>query len=212
MIKVLGFIDRRSDFSVAGFSQYWRTTHVLEALKLKAFIARYVQNHFWSTPLDGLKRPADGCPELWYETPEALAAMSQSDAYKTGAYIDEPRFMEGRARGVALRETVVLPEPQAPAIKVMFLYNPAANLTIADFERRHQDHAKPLMLQAPRAIGHIRSHALPSRDAPLYAGADEVWWATQAEFEADWQDRHAPPDFIDMATSAGCRVDELRVF
>lgn len=212
MIKVFGLITRRADFSLAAFSAYWRTVHLQEALKLSPFIAHYVQNHFWAEPLPGLRRPADGCPELWFDDPAKIAAMHESAAYKTGAYLDEPRFMEGRADGVAMREQVLSPPPNAPAVKAMFLYTPAEGVSLSTFTAALDAQPGAPLVATTGSIGHVRSFALPADAPPAYAGADELWWATQAEFEADWAARPAAPAYVDARRSAGCRVDELRVF
>ena len=99
-LKVFGLLDRRPDLSLKAFRRHWRTTHAAEAMKLAKFFTAYVQNHGHDDDLPGFARACDGVPELWFDDPQKAAAMNESEEYLTGAYLDEPKFMDGRASGV----------------------------------------------------------------------------------------------------------------
>ena len=106
-LKVISFLNRREDLSLAQFSDYWRTVHRAHALKLveAGFIQGYIQNHPLGAQLPGLAPIADGSPELWIETPERLQQLVDSAEYREGAGPDEE---------AAPREEAPPAEPPAP--------------------------------------------------------------------------------------------------
>ena len=174
MPKILGFIRRRHDFAFADFSHYWRTTHRDHALKLRPWLKGYVQNHFLPGPIADVHRPADGCPALWVDDPGAVADMTSSEAFRTGAYLDEPRFMEGRSSGLAVEEERL--RIGSGPIKLMLFAGLSAGARAED------------IWPVAHASGHVRNHALPGQAIdPGYAFdfVDEVWWHDAAAFEAD---------------------------
>jgi hypothetical protein len=171
-MKVFGFIRKRHDFTWQAFSDYWRTTHRREALKLTKWLNRYEQDHLLPVPALGLPRPAaDGCPMLWVDAPESLEELAAGEAYITGAYLDEPRFMEGRSGGLAVSETVVVtpPVPAFASHKLSLFYRGDAP-----------------SLAAPNANGRIENTALAPSEPPYdYSGVIELWWPTVQARDAD---------------------------
>lgn len=174
MPKILGFIRRRPDFTLAAFSHYWRTTHSIEAMKLTPWLKGYVQNHFLPGPIVDVHRPADGSPVLWVDDPGAIADMIASEAFRTGAYLDEPRFMEGRSSGLVVTEEQ-LRVGRGP-IKLMLFAGLVTTTKACD------------IWPVAHACGHVRNHALPDQAIdPGFAFdfVDEIWWPDSAAFEAD---------------------------
>jgi len=218
-IKVFGLLKRRSDLSFEAYSRHWRTTHLAEALKLTGYIARYVQNHFDPTPLDGFARPFDGSPEIWFDDPAKSVAMGTSEEYLTGAYLDEPKFMEGRSQGISVTEEIVLPGPPmewAPkSVKAMFFYRRAKGQTRQQFVEHWKATKDPLALNASTPLRFIRSLTLDAEDDIdlLYDAAEELWWQTEADFERDWSAAHlnrSLEQIVDIPASMAVRTRELR--
>jgi hypothetical protein len=216
VLKIFGFIRRRDDFAWPAFSAYWRTTHREEALKLRPWLRRYHQDHLLPEPAPGFARPAaDGCPVLWVESAEALAQMIASQEYMTGAYIDEPRFMDGRSGSLAVLEQVVLPPPRERAglVKLSLFWRRAPQLTALEFAEQFQASIRPLNCSADHAAGYIRNTAIPTPDAdPRYAFdcVEEIWWASQAAADQDWAKRFSPAS-VDPGASAAAWVEDLVV-
>lgn len=96
MLKVMGLIRRRGDLPPDVFRLHWRTIHRGLALRLaEAGIMRgYVQNHALEIPVPGLRRIADGVPELWFDDVASFRAMRGHPAHAEGVFHDEPHFME----------------------------------------------------------------------------------------------------------------------
>lgn len=206
MLKVIGFIKRRADLDVAAFSRHWRTIHRANAEKLRPWLRGYVQDHLLAEKVPGYPRPADGCPVLWLDSPEALAEMAASDEYMTGAYLDEPEFMEGRSASLAVREELVrLPERTPGTVKQLRCWRgDRAALQALD---------RPVLGDLPRLSGHIRN-------VPL-GGAAEAWvdydlveglfWPSVAAMAADLAGAK-PHGAADPARSAAAHVEELVVY
>lgn len=218
-IKVFGLLKRRADLSVEDYSRHWRTTHLAEALKLTGFISRYVQNHFDPVPLDGFSRPFDGSPEIWFDDPAKSMAMGTSEEYLTGAYLDEPKFMEGRSQGITVNEEVVQPGPPmdwAPkTVKAIFFFKRAAHLSHEQFVDHWQSTKQPLALKRPNTLRFIRSLTILPDDGsePLYEAAEELWWPSETEFQQDWSASRLNEklgQLVDVSASIAVRARELR--
>ena len=114
-LKVVSFLKRRADFSLAEFSQYWRSTHKAHALTLveAGFFSGYIQNHALEPALEGLEVMADGSPELWIDEVEALLRLVESREYKEGAGPGGlPALLAGRRRPAAdARRPAPAPDP-----------------------------------------------------------------------------------------------------
>jgi hypothetical protein len=221
--KTFGLLHRRAGTSIAAFQKHWRTTHANEALKLTPYLSRYAQNHFDEHPLPGLLRPCDGSPVVWANRDNAFAEMSTSDEYMTGAYVDEPNFMEGRSVGFGAQEEIVMPGqtmiPTPRTVKVLLYLKRAAGLSLKEFQNQWRAAGPtPLLLSAPNAMRYIRSFALanpadPGAD-PIFDGAEELWWTDEKDYETDsqaWAATEMGRDLLDSKKSAGGRVEERRV-
>lgn len=215
-MKLMGLLNRREDLSLEQFSQHWRTTHRTEALKLTQFLTGYIQNHRHVEQLPGFQNVADGCPELWFETPEDITAMQTSDEYMTGAYIDEPKFMDGRAVGLLLQERTIVPGPVAQLSEDMvrvciFLKGPSAAALVQELDEN--DSPAVALSHAPtRHCRAIAQHA--GEDAPPYDAMESYWWPDMASFKSAWGEGYIATEYaqlIDQPYCAGLLIKELRV-
>ncbi len=215
--KIVGMLDRRRDLSIAHFHQHWRGPHALEALKLAPeFIVQYVQNHSLHIPIPGFEEACDGCPVVWVHDAEAAAGMSRSDAYRTGAWIDEPRFMEFRSRGFVGHEEVVDPGPRMLrfpcSVKAMFFLKRPETLSRDDFLAGWRALPHPLVHAAPEARRYVRT--IPDDPDAWFDGLEELWWRDIAGFQAAWSNRVRPEAaaaLLDEAASRAMLVEENRV-
>lgn len=220
LIIVFGLLDRRKDLTIDTFRHHWRTTHANEALKLTKFFSAYIQNHRRDEALPGFSASCDGIPQLWYQDLERTAAMSMSKEYLTGAYLDEPNFMEGRSRGVITRP---LPGNVQPAlhrseqsIKAIVLVKRAEGLSFQQFTDWYEARSDPLIDVADPPDRFLRSLALkPDQQEPLFDAVEEYWWPDMQAFGTGWGAgalAQAAASNIDRARSAGMLVDEVRVY
>jgi len=210
MYKSIGFIRRRPDLTFDQFSTHWRTRHRTEAEKLRRWLKGYVQAHLSMGPIPDIARPADGCPMLWLDSPADLAALAASEELRTGAYIDEPRFMEARSSGLAVEETVI-DLPRRGGVKLMLFASPREGQALPF------DAAGGWLCPTAHACGHVRNRALaPHTIDPTYgfAGVEELWWPDRAAFDADWADAtplHAA-GWCDPTRLKAAFVEEVVVF
>lgn len=198
MQKIIGFIRRRPDHDHAYFSAYWRSTHRDHAMALSPWLKGYVQCHLRPGPLADVQRPADGCPVLWVEHADAIVEMVASAAFRDGAYLDEPRFMEGRSSGLAVTEEVRI--AGTGPVKLMLFYG----------LQPEADQPFPMA----RASGHVRNHALAGQaidPACAFAIVDEIWWPDEAAFAADCRTLAAAGPLPGIAPHQfkAARVEEL---
>lgn len=215
-MKLMGLLNRREDLSLEQFSDHWRTTHKVEALKLTQFLTGYIQNHRYDQPLPGFKNVADGCPELWFEKAEDIAAMQTSDEYMTGAYIDEPNFMDGRSAGIALQERTIIPGPVAAPGEAMLRVNVFLTATDkAALAEELADTDSPAVSLSVPPVRHCRGIALQvDEDPPLYDAMESYWWPDMETFERAWGEGYIATEFaqlIDQPYCAGLLTKELRV-
>jgi uncharacterized protein (TIGR02118 family) len=107
MIKVVFTLRRREGMTREEFQRYWREEHapLVRRHAETLHIRRYVQVHLTDTEfneaLAGLRgsdpRFYDGVAELWWDSPEDLAAvMSDQDALAAAQELleDEQRFID----------------------------------------------------------------------------------------------------------------------
>ena len=215
--KIVGMLDRRRDLPVQHFHQHWRGPHAIEALKLAPkFIAQYVQNHSLHIPILGFADACDGCPVVWVHDAAAAASMSQSEEYRTGAWLDEPRFMEYRSRGFIGHEQVVDAGPpmgRIPrSVKAMFFLKRQASLSRDDFLTEWTVMSHPLVHANPGALRYVRT--IPDDPDAWFDGLEEIWWDDIATFERSWRSREVAAitsRLLDADASRAMLVEEYRV-
>ncbi len=220
-LKLFGFLHRRRDLSLDAFRTHWRTTHAQEALKLARFFTAYVQNHSNDDDLPGFRRACDGAPELWFDDPGKAAAMNESDEYLTGAYVDEPKFMEGRASGVVTRDVSHGENPplslSEPSVKALVFAKRVPDSDFPSFEDWYEQHQGPLVALAKpphrflRAIAVVPPHGTPP---PLFDAVEEYWWPTMEAFEDAWGRgvlTENAASKVDQAQCTGLLSEEVRI-
>ena len=219
---MFGLLDRRSDLTRDQFRQHWRTTHAVEALKLNGFFNGYIQNHGADTDLPGFARACDGVPEIWFHDPAHISAMHESDAYLSGAYVDEPNFMDGRARGVMAHDLTRPGQPDLAgterALKAIVFVKRWTTQSFDAFAAWYGQQTMPVMDLAVPPRRHLRALAVDTGDPtapPLFDAVEEYWWPNQASFEQAWRTgmltEEATP-MIDQANSAGLLCEEVHVY
>lgn len=218
-IKLMGLLQRKAGTDLNAFRQHWRTAHKDEALKLKHFMTAYNQNHRRPEVLSGLKPVADGCPEIWFRSIEEVVAMQTSDEYMTGAYVDEPNFMEGRAQGLVLSESVLVPGPTAmpseDMVRVSVFLKQAPSIDGHAFADWLANASNSVMTLNGAPMRHTRSISLAAReDMPLFEGVESYWWPDMASFETAWgagEFAEGAGSYLDISACAGLLTQEERV-
>lgn len=106
MVKLVFALRRRPDLTVEQFQTYWREKHapLVAGHAATLGIKRYVQTHTLDSPFNAALQasrggPAsyDGVAELWWDSPEALAAGSSTpEGQQAAAELleDEGRFID----------------------------------------------------------------------------------------------------------------------
>lgn len=81
--KVMAFIRRRPDLSVAQFQEYWGSRHA-ELVKDLPHLRRYVQTHLTPDNYENGRKPLfDGIAELWWPDDERFEAAWRSPEMAT---------------------------------------------------------------------------------------------------------------------------------
>jgi uncharacterized protein (TIGR02118 family) len=110
MIKVVGLLTRRPEFTHEQFVKHWLEIHGPLAHAVPG-ICRYVQSHIVGT----LTRPdipetdveVDGIAELWYDDEAALARAAASPEMKR--LTDDGALFIGRIKSFIVEEKQIIP-------------------------------------------------------------------------------------------------------
>lgn len=106
MVKLVFCVRRLPHLTREAFQRYWRETHgpLVARYAADLRIRRYVQLHTLDHPLNALlaasrdaPAPFDGIAELWWDSPDDLAAATASDAGRVASQAlleDERRFID----------------------------------------------------------------------------------------------------------------------
>lgn len=193
-LKVVSFLNRRADFSLPAFSQYWRTIHRGHALKLveAGFIAGYVQNHGLGAELEGLPAMADGSPELWIDALDTLERLIGSREYRDGAGPDEANFVTPPVLACLAHERILQeaqePSAMAGAIKLMLVVRRDREMSKADFrERWLRGDGGPL--PAGRPLRLTRQAVVGTEASAAFDGVECSWWPDLEALRQAWQRR-----------------------
>jgi hypothetical protein len=141
----------------------------------------YIQDHRLDIAIEGLHAPTDACPEVWLRDVGEIERLQNSPEYLQGAHPDEANFMNGPARALISRETVLIPgagrRSLGAAVKLMLFFKRKADLTQPAFaewtELPHpllMPDAKPLRLARDTAID---DHVIA--EAQAYDGMEVSW-------------------------------------
>jgi hypothetical protein len=166
MVKILGFIPRRTDLTRAAFRDYYEKRHVLLALRHIRSFAKYVRNHV----VRGVPRePGFDClPEWWFDEPETAAEIAEWVASPAGQVLrqDEANFMDQpRMASCAVSEQLLFGPARAaePGVvrKLGLVLTRAGSISCADFEAELARFGKELIRRNEGAIMRV------CLDAPL---------------------------------------------
>lgn len=121
MIKLAFAVRRLESISEEEFHRYWRDEHgpLVRSVKDDIGVARYVQSHTISSPLNDVMRasrnalePFDGVAELWWDSLETFIAGSSSEEGRKAAALlleDEQRFIDlSRSSLMMTEESVII--------------------------------------------------------------------------------------------------------
>ncbi|SEJ76679.1 EthD domain-containing protein [Pseudomonas linyingensis] len=193
-LKVVSFLNRRADYSLPAFSEYWRTIHRGHAMKLveAGFMQGYVQNHGVAAGLEGLPVMADGSPELWIDGLDTLERLIASREYQEGAGPDEANFVTPPVLACVAHERIIqeAAEPAAlqGALKLILVVSRAPQANAADFrERWLSGDGGPLLAGQPLRL---TRQAVVEGDAPaVFDGVECSWWPDLETLRRAWRQR-----------------------
>ena len=215
-LKVVSFLNRRADFTLPAFSEYWRTIHKAHALKLveAGFIKGYIQNHRVDAEVDGIAPMADGAPELWIDDLAALQRLVESREYLEGAGPDEANFMTPPAIACVARESVLLEQDSAQcvagALKVMLVFRRERAVSSDAFARLWLEGDGPLLMPASRPLRLTRQAVVEGDGASSFEGVECSWWPDLEEFRRVWarRDLRAAQGLVETDSLRGLLVRE----
>jgi uncharacterized protein (TIGR02118 family) len=98
-VKIITWVRRRPDLTLADAQAYWRTNHASVAGRLPG-LARYVQNH--ARP-GGAEYGVMGLPMTWFPSMEQVRANASSPEL-AATRADEPNFLDADLPFVLVRE------------------------------------------------------------------------------------------------------------
>ena len=109
MIKTIGLLARKSDWTNAQFMRHWVEVHAPLAHAVPG-LRRYVQNHILEertrTDITALAVEIDGVAELWFDDRAALDAAARTPEMRA-LHADGARFI-GRIRSYVVEEKAVV--------------------------------------------------------------------------------------------------------
>ena len=109
MIKTVGLLTRKKDWSHDQFMKHWVETHAPLAHKVPG-LRRYVQNHISGertrADIEATAVEIDGIAELWFDDQAALEAAARSPEMKA-LHADGALFI-GRIKSYVVEEKVVI--------------------------------------------------------------------------------------------------------
>jgi len=212
MIRLEFALRRKAGMSRADFHDYWRNVHgpLVARFSTVLNIHRYIQLHTLDDPINdglatargGMEPAYDGVAELWWESPETLAAAGTgagADALQTlledeQKFIDlpqSPMWFAYEYPQVNPSEYVIAHE-RGPLVKLFFCLRHLPGQSLTDGQRYWRTHHGPLIRSvAPgfRMQRYLQVHYcedFPAIDAmrrdrgtvtPAYSGHAEAWFS-----------------------------------
>ena len=109
MIKTIGLLTRKKDWTHERFMKHWVETHAPLAHKVPG-LRRYVQNHISGertrADIEATAVDIDGIAELWFDDQAALEAASRTPEMKA-LHADGALFI-GRIKSWVVEEKVIV--------------------------------------------------------------------------------------------------------
>lgn len=231
MIRFVYVVRRKEGMGLADFQSYWRNSHGPMVAKHSTTmrIRRYVQTHRLDDPFNeavrerrGFQAPHDGVAELWWDSPEELAAAAENPDYQAATdelLEDEKKFIDFSRSSLwfAYEAPQVNPSPEniialdeSPIIKICYFGHQRREMSLEDAQLYWRMNHGPLLRSLAPALGvrrYIQVHRLvtPFDDVPRSArGGMEEPFLGHAELWYDRKDLLAA-----MNTPEGVRASEL---
>ncbi len=188
MLHLHFLIKRKDGLSRQAFSDHWRNVHAPLASTIPG-IRRYVQNH--TPPIVSKNPPHDGIVEIWLDDAAAAKAAFDSPEYRTGAYVDEPNFVNlKQVTRLRTHDHVML--AGAPIgkdedlIKRVSFIKRKPGMSPEEFSRYWREVHGPLALDLPGMRRYVQCHVVPSAydtGEPAYDGVAQLWFETMADLQ-----------------------------
>lgn len=109
MIKTIGLLTRKDDWTHEQFMKHWVEVHAPLALAVPG-LRRYVQNHIrgarMRADIPETQLETDGIAELWFDDQAALEAAAQTPEMKA-LHADGAKFI-GRIKSYVVEEWAVI--------------------------------------------------------------------------------------------------------
>ena len=188
MLHLHFLIKRKDGLSRQAFSDHWRNVHAPLASTIPG-IHRYVQNH--TPPIVSKNPPYDGIVEIWLDDAAAAKAAFDSPEYRTGAYVDEPNFVNlKQVTRLRTHDHVMLagaPISKGDAlIKRVSFIKRKPGMSPEEFSRYWREVHGPLALDLPGMRRYVQCHVVPSaydKGEPAYDGVAQLWFETMADLQ-----------------------------
>jgi uncharacterized protein (TIGR02118 family) len=233
MIRLVYLLRRKPELSLEEFHRVWREEHgpLVAFHQVRLGILRYTQSHRVDDPAydpsrRGMGQPYDGAAEVWWESEEALAAASASEAGRRAnaeVLADEAGFIDLPASPLWLAHEYpqinpgpepLVARPKGSLVKLHYPIRHPATMTLESAQTYWRTVHGPLVRSSSGAGGNLRYIQVHRYESPLEAqlrdarGTDVETYTGHAEA---WSDRSAPrlgPEA--RAAGRAAREDEAR--
>jgi hypothetical protein len=191
MIRLVFLLRRKSDLSLAEFSDRWRLDHgpIVAGNQRALGVLRYTQTHRLDDPMNdamarargGMEPPYDGVAELWWESEEAFRGASATEAgRRAGATLlaDEAEFIDLAASPLWLAHEYpqvnpapenIVARPTSRVLKLHFPLRHLGTLSMDDAQRYWRVQHGPLIRRMAPAMGMLRYQQVHRYETPLEA-------------------------------------------
>jgi uncharacterized protein (TIGR02118 family) len=235
MIRLVYLLRRQPGLALDEFHRVWRDEHgpLVAFHQVRLNILRYTQSHRvddpatdTSTAARGMEPPYDGVAEVWWESEEAFAAASASDAGRRAAaevLADEGGFIDLPASPLWLAYEYpqvnpgpepLVARPKSPLVKLHYPLRHPPTLTLEEAQAYWRTRHGPLVRATATTRGTLRYIQVHRYQSPLEAelrasrGTAVEPYTGHAEA---WRDRSVPGDSPEAeAGRQAAREDEAR--
>lgn len=219
----MGLLNKKEDWPMAQFHDYWRGQHGALAAQLPGLVA-YHQNHVTDTAQRGISykrgpEVLDGISQLWFDDARNIDDVFSTAPAALGQRLveDENHFI-GRLRIVtATLIEVVAPPPPGTALKRMSLLRRPAGVSTEVFAYEWNVRHAALVKTLPGVLGY-RQNLITHRESPKGTAVDyhglpidgivELWFENADTLNAAF----ASPQGVETMQHATTFIDEITTF